>query len=42
MDGVDANWIYDKNGCHKGITGLYRFYKQYKNKYNIAADFVIL
>ena len=41
MEGVDEAWAYDKNGEHRGIAGLYRFYKQYKNRYNFDASFVI-
>lgn len=41
MEGVDETWAYDKNGEHKGLIGLYRFYKQYKNRYNFDASFVI-
>lgn len=40
--GVDEVISYDKKGAHKGLTGLLRFYKAYKDKLNnITAAFVI-
>lgn len=41
MDGVDEVWSYDKKDKNKGLMGIYRFWKEYKNKYQIEASFVI-
>lgn len=41
MDSVDAVWVYDKRGEHKGIKGIYRFWKQHRGAYRIDVSFVI-
>jgi len=41
MKGVDEVWGYDKSGEHSGFAGFWRFYKEYKGKYDFDASFVI-
>lgn len=37
-DGVDEAIPYDKKGIHHGLTGAWKFYKQYKQKFSSGFD----
>ncbi|MDY6084959.1 MAG: glycosyltransferase family 9 protein [Dialister sp.] len=41
MDGVDEVWELDKWGRHRGIAGIWPFYREHKGIYDFAAAFVI-
>ncbi len=43
LDGVDNVIVYDKKGRHRGISGIYKFYKEYRHdlKGKIDAAFII-